>query len=67
MTPKNAIPSPEVINEAKEIKTSIQEMEKDYEITETEFLSLYKRIPNIPTEDTPVGLTEDDNVVVRQW
>jgi len=67
MTPKNAIPSPEVIKEAKEVKLSIQNLEKEYEEVENEFLSLYKKIPNIPTLDTPVGLTEDENVVVKQW
>jgi seryl-tRNA synthetase len=54
MTPKNSIPSPEVITEAKEVKTSIQDLEKEYEETETEFLALYKKIPNIPSLDTPV-------------
>jgi seryl-tRNA synthetase len=30
-------------------------------------MAIYKKIPNIPTADTPVGLTEDENVVVRVW
>lgn len=65
--PKNGIPSPEILTEAKEVKSSIQTLEKEYEEIETEFLVIYKKIPNIPSEDTPVGLTEDENVVVKMW
>ena len=28
---------------------------------------LFKKIPNIATADTPVGLTEEENIVVKQW
>ena len=55
------------IEEAKELKEKIQTGEKEFEEIETEFYVLYKKIPNIPTADTPVGLTEDDNVIVKQW
>lgn len=65
--PKNWVPSAEILNEAKEIKQKIQELETDLETIEKDFLTLYKKIPNIPTEDTPVWLTEDENQVVVQW
>lgn len=67
ITPKNWAPDPEIIKEAKEIKQMVQDMEKEFEVVETEFLELYKKIPNIPTDDTPVGLSEDDNQVVFVW
>lgn len=60
-------PEPALIEKSKSLKEQLQVLETQSEIIETEFLSLYKRIPNIPTADTPVGLTEDDNVIVRQW
>lgn len=60
-------PAPSVLEEAKSIKEKIQTLEPEYERVEAEFLALYKKIPNIPTADTPIGLTEDDNVVVKQW
>ncbi len=63
----NGKPEPALLEEAKTLKEQIQNDEKVFAEVEAEFLSLYKKIPNIPTEDTPVGLTEDENVVVRQW
>ncbi|NRH20894.1 serine--tRNA ligase [Candidatus Gracilibacteria bacterium] len=60
-------PEPEKLTEAKELKEKIQIGEKEFETIETEFLALYKKIPNIPTADTPLGLTEEENVIVKQW
>ncbi len=60
-------PDPAMLWEAKELKEKIQEGEKKFEEIETEFLALYKKIPNIPTSDTPIGLTEEENVIVKQW
>ena len=60
-------PEPHILAEAREIKEKIQNLEPEFEAAETEFYALYKKIPNIPTADTPVGLTEDDNVIVKQW
>ena len=60
-------PEPSMLEEAKSLKEQIQNDEKIFGEVEAEFMDLYKKIPNIPTEDTPVGLTEDDNVVAKQW
>jgi seryl-tRNA synthetase len=60
-------PEPHILEEAKSIKEKIQMLEPDYEKIEAEFLALYKKIPNIATADTPIGLTEEENVVVKQW
>ncbi len=60
-------PEPSVLEEAKSVKEKIQALEPEYDRVEGEFLALYKRIPNIPTADTPIGLTEEENVVVKQW
>lgn len=60
-------PEPHILEEAKSIKEKIQMLEPDYEKIEAEFLAIYKRIPNIATADTPIGLTEEENVVVKQW
>jgi seryl-tRNA synthetase len=38
----------------KSLKEKIQTGEKEFEEIETEFLALYKKIPNIPTLDTPL-------------
>lgn len=50
-----------------ESKEDLQNLEKDYEILETEHSILLKQIPNIPTDDTPIGHTEEENMVVREW
>jgi seryl-tRNA synthetase len=60
-------PSPEMLADAKEVKEKIQTLEKEFETIESEFFDLYKKVPNIPTADTPIGLSEDENVVVKQW
>jgi seryl-tRNA synthetase len=60
-------PEPTMIEQSKKLKEQAQILETELTTIEDEFLSLFKKVPNIPTEDTPVGLTEDENVVVRQW
>lgn len=60
-------PAPELLEKAKSLKEAIQNDEKIFAEVEKEFLELYKKIPNIPTDDTPIGLTEDENVIVKQW
>jgi seryl-tRNA synthetase len=49
------------------VKEKIQSLEPEYERVESAFLTLFKKIPNIATPDTPVGLTEEENVMVKQW
>lgn len=65
--PKNAKPDPEVIKEAKELKEKISALESEYNQIEEEFITNFKKIPNIPTPDTPIWLTEDENVCVYKW
>jgi seryl-tRNA synthetase len=60
-------PEPKLLEEAREIKEKIQSLEPEFDRVEGEFLALYKKIPNLPTADTPVGLTEEENVMVKQW
>lgn len=56
-----------MIEEAKKLKEELQTLEKEYELVETEHLALLKKIPNIPTSDTPIGHSEEENVVVKEW
>ncbi|MBP6921307.1 serine--tRNA ligase [Candidatus Gracilibacteria bacterium] len=60
-------PDPLVLEEAKKLKEELQTLEKEFETVETEHFALLKKIPNIPTDDTPIGHTEEENVVVREW
>lgn len=60
-------PSEESIETGKKLKNEIATLESQYKDTEERFLTLYKQIPNIPSKDTPLGLTEDENVEVKKW
>jgi seryl-tRNA synthetase len=60
-------PDSAVLEQAKKLKEDLQNLEKDYEVLESEHTALLKKIPNIPTDDTPIGHTEEENVVVKEW
>lgn len=64
---KGGKPDSELIAKSKAIKEDLAGLEERLESAETEFMAIYKKIPNLPTADTPVGLSEDENVVVRVW
>ena len=63
----NQKPAQALIDEAKSIKDKLSILEKEFDEIETNFSVLFKKIPNIPTADTPIGHTEEENVVVKQW
>jgi len=60
-------PDPAVLEQAKKLKEDLQTLEKSFEEIEVDHSILLKQIPNIPTDDTPVGHTEEENVVVKEW
>lgn len=65
--PQNSKPDLEIITQAKVLKEKINELESQYNIVEEEFVTQFKKIPNIPTSDTPIWFTEDENIVVYTW
>lgn len=60
-------PDQSVIDEGKQIKVELAKREEILAQIDNEWLALLKTIPNMPTDDTPVGQSEDDNVVVETW
>jgi len=52
---------------AKNLKTQIQEVEKDYNQTIEELNSILLQCPNFIHPDVPVGEDEDENVVIRTY
>lgn len=60
-------PSPEQIAKGKEIKTELVELEVKMKDSEEKFMTLLKKVPNMATDDTPVGTSEADNQVVLEW
>lgn len=58
---------PEGLEELKALKEKIKLVEEELGIVESEFESLMMLVPNIPSEDTPVGSDESGNKVLRKW
>lgn len=58
-------PSQEVIDRGRKIKAQLSDIEDQLATTETEWLSLYKKIPNMPLDYVPIGSTEDQNIVIK--
>lgn len=62
---KNKKPDEKQIARGKEIKAELSTLESELGTVEADFTALLKQIPNAPTDDVPVGLTEDENVVAE--
>ncbi|MBM3257469.1 MAG: serine--tRNA ligase [Candidatus Liptonbacteria bacterium] len=55
------------IEEAKQNREKIKQAEEELKTLEEKRSELWMRIPNIPSEDTPVGKDEGENKVLRKW
>jgi len=61
-----AKPSETEIASSKELKEELHLLEKKQKPIEEEFQTLLRAVPNVSSEDTPVGKTEEDNQVVYE-
>lgn len=57
----------EIIAKAKEIKEKSVQAEKDFSAVKNIYDILMSRVPNIVSEDTPVGKNADDNKEIEKW
>ena len=64
---KGGKPSDEDIAKGKELKEQLADVESKLEPILTEFTEFLKQVPNVPTEDTPLGASEDENQVIDSW
>ena len=55
------------VEELKSLKEKFKVMEHELSCVEEEFGQLMLQVPNIPSDDTPVGPDESHNKVLRQW
>ena len=62
---KNGKPDAALIEQGKELKKQLAEIEPKLTEVEASFISKLKTVPNIPEDDVPVGLSEDDNEVAE--
>jgi len=58
-------PTDEQIAEGKLIKDQLSEIEPRLRDIDVNFTTLLKKVPNMAMSDVPIGLTEDENVVVK--
>ncbi len=59
--------TPEKIEEGKKIKESVGVAEKELEELEKRWLAILDKMPNIASDDVPVGKDENENLPVRKW
>jgi seryl-tRNA synthetase len=62
---KDAAEREKKIAAMREVGDQIAALDKEVAEVETELQAIASAIPNIPDERTPIGLSEDDNVVLR--
>ncbi len=63
---KNGVPAPELIAEGKRIKEVLSELEAQLDPTLLEYKALLNDVPNLFSEDTPLG-GEEANKPVAHW
>jgi len=64
---KSGKPSAAQIEEGKQIKSKVAEIEAELKIIQEKYLALMVRVPVIPSPETPIGKSGDDNVVAGEW
>ena len=62
---KGGKPEQALIDEGKQIKVELSEREEYLRTANDEFVTLLKKVPNMPADDVPVALSEDSNVVTK--
>lgn len=55
-----------LIQRGKTIKDELQILEEDFTKIDVIYQDLMYKVPNIYSSDTPIGLSEDENVIIRQ-
>ena len=59
-------PAPEQVEQGKNIKTQLKDLEPQLKVAEEAAKKLAYTIPNVPAAEVPIGPDESGNVVVRQ-
>ena len=62
---KGGKPDKALIERGKELKTELSALEFKLAEVEPEYIAKLKTVPNVPEDDVPVGLSEDDNQVAE--
>ena len=62
---KGGKPDQKLIEQGKELKAKLAELEPKLADIEQEYIAKLKEVPNVYEDDVPVGLSEDDNEVAE--
>jgi seryl-tRNA synthetase len=62
---KGGKPAPKLVEQGKQIKAELAELERNQHSVDVKFTTLLKFVPNIPTDDVPIGASEDENVIAE--
>lgn len=57
----------EIIEKGKEIKTKLEIKEPELKRINDEFEAMMAKVPNVVSEDTPVGKSSEENVETEKW
>lgn len=63
---KQGLDAEEEVARVRDLKAEIERLEGELEVVEGELDGLAAALPNIPEDDAPDGMTEEDAVLVRQ-
>lgn len=63
---KGGKPEQSLIDEGREVKEQLAELEAELKSVEADFIELHKQVPNITLDDVPPG-GEEDSVEVKKW
>lgn len=63
----DAVSRAALLTEAGEIKARLQEEEKQLDILKKKIDEVLQYIPNVNSEDMPLGKGEEDNVIIKVW
>lgn len=62
---KGGKPTEDIINQGRQIKEEIANLEQNLEKSEVEFVKLLRTVPNMPLESVPIGESEKQNQVLK--
>ncbi len=57
----------DVVQEMREVGQQIDALEQEVKTLEEQTHAILLELPNLPRPDVPLGLSEAENIVVRQW
>ncbi len=64
---QKAAPTKDQIDKGRSIKGKLTKLEEELETADKQYRDLLEAVPNMPTDDVPVGASENDNQVAKAW